>query len=177
MSDAESAPRGDRIAFVEEPTDPAEDPLEYELTVPAGGSVSAGPHVHPYAEEWFTVAAGRLKATVAGRERVLGTGDRMTVPAGERHEWENRTEDGELRVRAELRPGSSGRETIEARQALPADRLADDGEPDLWQTAVFVRAGLDDFARATPSVAAQNLAATLLGPLAKLRGYRVQYDD
>ena len=176
MSDGESVPRGDRIAFVDEPDDPT-DPLEYELTVPAGGAVSGGTHVHPYAEEWFTVAAGRVKATVAGQERVLGTGDRMTVPAGELHRWENRTEDGELRVRAELRPGRSASETIEARRALPAERLAADGEPDLWQTAVFVRAGLDDFARASPSVAAQNLAAALLGPLAKLRGYRVRYDD
>jgi len=177
MSDGESATRGDRIAFVEEPADPTGDPLEYELTVPAGEAVSGGRHVHPYAEEWFTVAAGRMKATVGGTERVLGTGDRMTVPSGEPHAWENRTEDGELRVRAELRPGRSARETIEARRALPPERLAADGEPDLWQTATFVRAGLDDFARASPSVAAQNLFAALLGPVAKLRGYRVRYDD
>ena len=61
-------------------------------------------HIHPEMEETYTVLSGRAAFRVDGVESEVGAGGVVVVPAGALHEAWNPNE-GEVRMRMELRPG------------------------------------------------------------------------
>ena len=62
--------------------------LEIRLPALAPG---APPHVHPEQEERLQVLQGTLLLRVDGHDRVIGPGERWTVPAGVAHAYSNPT--------------------------------------------------------------------------------------
>jgi mannose-6-phosphate isomerase-like protein (cupin superfamily) len=75
---------------------------EFEARLGSGGSGggNALPHIHPKADEEFTVRSGRLHVCVAGVDHALGPGQTMVVPQGTSHFFTNAHEgDTELVIR------------------------------------------------------------------------------
>jgi quercetin dioxygenase-like cupin family protein len=89
-------PGGFRLQFVAL----GKDLLEMEATYAGDGGLPPE-HLHPKQAEEFVVLAGRVRAIVAGAERVYEVGERFDVPAGTPHRM---TGDGPARVRWQVRP-------------------------------------------------------------------------
>lgn len=129
-------------------------------------------HVHPRQETRAEVVSGTLRFVVAGRERQLGVGDSITIPAGTPHRFWN---DGDIEAVAiqEARPALRLAEFFETYVQLAADgELDDHGRPSLLRSAVLGLEFADEIRLVTPPWPIQRVVYTLLGPVARLRGYR-----
>jgi quercetin dioxygenase-like cupin family protein len=62
--------------------------LAADLWLPPGGAVAAE-HVHDHLDERFTVLAGELTVSLAGKVSTAGPGAVIDAFAGEAHEWHN----------------------------------------------------------------------------------------
>jgi mannose-6-phosphate isomerase-like protein (cupin superfamily) len=92
-----------------------------EIEVAPGGGTP--PHYHKTYEEHFEVLEGELEVRVGGETRVLGPGEKASVPLNTRHNFRNPTGESTTFL-VELRPGSAGFE-----KALMAGYgLASDGK-------------------------------------------------
>jgi quercetin dioxygenase-like cupin family protein len=74
-------------------------------------------HYHPTIEERFEVREGELTFKVEGKERRAVPGDRLVVPAGTRHSFEN-TGPGVAHFAAEIEPALTMRQFFEDSAAL-----------------------------------------------------------
>jgi quercetin dioxygenase-like cupin family protein len=104
------------------------DGLRVEIHTEPGGGVLAE-HVHPQLEERVEVVAGQVEFRVDGAPRLLGPGDRMVVPAGVRHSFEN-TGDETAHLIVDAEPALRLRESIEEGAALGrAEKFTASGVP------------------------------------------------
>ena len=87
------------------------DVLRIEIWTEPGGGVLAE-HVHPKLEERWEVIAGEVVFRVDGTPRPAGPGERLVVPAGVRHSYEN-TGQGIAHLVVEADPALQLRESIE----------------------------------------------------------------
>lgn len=55
-----------------------------EATLRAGQSTRA--HFHPRAEEIYYIVRGQGRMNIEGKERMVGPGDAIAIPAGRRHQ-------------------------------------------------------------------------------------------
>jgi mannose-6-phosphate isomerase-like protein (cupin superfamily)/uncharacterized protein YndB with AHSA1/START domain len=76
--------------------------LEFDVVGRARGLLSQA-HVHPSQVERLTVLSGAMRVVIQGRERLIGEGQSVEVPAGARHSQLPAGE-GEGRVRVLVRP-------------------------------------------------------------------------
>lgn len=145
-----------------------------EMVLPPGGFVTAE-HVHPNQEERYEVLTGELHVRIDGRERIVGSGDKVVVPVGKPHVWWNAGQD-EVRFRCEVTPALHFETFLETLFGLASDGKTDaKGFPGPLQMAVLMHAYRDEVRLARPSPAIQDL---LFGPLAmigRLVGYRSSY--
>jgi quercetin dioxygenase-like cupin family protein len=67
------------------------DIAEFEVRLGPGGSGGGNAlrHVHPKAEEEFTVKTGRLNVSIDGLMHLLGPGETIIVPRGKAHLFSN----------------------------------------------------------------------------------------
>lgn len=98
---------GERIEFVHD----APELLAIQAVWPPGRS-RAPAHVHPEAEERWTVLAGRARFRIGDEEVEAGPGETVVAPAGTPHRAWNAGA-AEARVRIELRPALRWREFVE----------------------------------------------------------------
>jgi hypothetical protein len=158
---------GQRMRFLER----GPDVLRIETRNPAGDA-SEPLHVHPLQETRAEMVSGSLCFVVEGREERIGPGESITIPAGARHRFYN---DGDIEAVAvqEARPALRLAEFFETYFAM-AERgeLRDDGSPPLLRSAVLGPRFADEIRLAAPPWWLQRLAYAVLGPVARLRGYR-----
>jgi len=83
-------------------------------------------HVHTRQSEHFEVIEGTLRLVFDGREHLLGPGETMEIPAGTPHR-QLAGDDGEGRVRVQVRPAGRTMELLELMAGYPGTRAA------LWQ--------------------------------------------
>lgn len=93
---------GQRLTFLATARDTAGEVFRAEGAFPPGGFAGVE-HIHRHQDERFEVLAGRAAFQVDGRERVLGAGETIDVPAGTTHTFGNAGDD-EMRVVFEFRP-------------------------------------------------------------------------
>jgi len=145
-----------------------------EMVLPPGGFVTAE-HVHPNQEERYEILAGQLHVRIDGRQRTVGSGDRVVVPVGKPHVWWNAGQDV-VRFRCEVTPALRFETLIETLFGLASDgKTNDKGLPNPLQMAVLMRAYRQEVRLARPAPAVQDL---LFGPLAlvgRVMGYRPSY--
>ena len=156
--------------------DPDDEPfVRGRLRVTAGGT---GPplHVHPRHEEWFSVESGRLTVHREGKRRSLGEGERITIPPGIVHGFEN-PGDSPVVFTGGLRPRSRITHVLSTLfgQAWEG-QVREDGSPRFLQAMVFAREMKDEICLASPSYPIQWLLWTLFAPLGRGLGYRATYD-
>jgi len=100
-----------RIVFLKRAAETGGESLEYEVVGrPRGFPAQA--HVHPLQSERHEVISGALTVKMNGRDRVLGLGESIEIPAGTPHRH-YAAGSGEGHVRVELRPALRTEELLE----------------------------------------------------------------
>jgi quercetin dioxygenase-like cupin family protein len=160
---------GQRMRFPLTAADTNGELLRIESTNPPTG-VAEPVHVHPKQETHAEVVSGTLRFVVDGRERRLGPGDAITIPAGAPHHFCNDGDEDAIAIQA-ARPALRTQEFFETYFGL-AERgeLDEHGAPSLLRSAVLGPAFADEIRLASPPWPIQRVAYALLGPIARLRG-------
>lgn len=160
-------------------TQPCEDTkiTRFDVVLGQGGSGggNAVEHIHPHADEIFTVHRGRIQVMIEGHEHYAAEGQSVTVPKGARHFFRNDF-DGETHLTVTFTPGQQhlrfflnlARWTAEEPRYFKAD-----GSVKLLPVALALNAFRDHLYIAGPPIAAQKLLFNVLAPLARLLGYRL----
>jgi hypothetical protein len=119
------------------------------------------------------VLAGTFGVRVGGKERVLGPGAIVVVEPGQPHAWWNAGGE-ELCVLTEFRPALQTELFFETLFSLARDGKPDArGMPRFLQVVAMVPPF--DMYLTRPPVILQKALFAVLGPLARLRGYRPVY--
>jgi hypothetical protein len=127
-------------------------------------------HVHPHQESSARVLSGTLRFSVAGRERLLGPGDALTIPAGTPHWFVNDGTEDAVSI-AEFRPALRTAELFRTLFDL-AERgeVNEHGMPSLLALAALGSRFEGEIRATSPPWALQRAAFALLGPFARRRG-------
>jgi hypothetical protein len=170
----ESPVLNERIVFRQTARDTNGALLQFDdyQVVGAPGPVE---HLHTRQEERLEVVSGKMVVRVGGKERHLAAGEAVIIPPGVPHLWRNDGA-GELHVLTDFRP------------ALQLERffelifgLARDGKTDATGTPAFLQIAAMSPAYGiflpTPPVPLQRALFAVLGPIARLRGYRPWYPE
>jgi quercetin dioxygenase-like cupin family protein len=104
------------------------DVLRVEIwTEPDGGVLAE--HVHPKLEERYQLVEGEVSFRLDGKERHASAGERLVVPPGVRHSFEN-TGQGIAHLVVEVEPALQLRESIEDGVRLgESGKLTASGKP------------------------------------------------
>lgn len=129
-------------------------------------------HVHPKQESGAEVVSGSLVFEVAGERRRSGAGDTIRVPANTPHRfWNDGSEDA--RSIQFLRPALDIAAFFETLFALAQQgKLDEKGMPRPLQLAVMVPEFGEEIRPVTPPWPILRVLTAILGPIARLRGYR-----
>ncbi len=131
-------------------------------------------HVHPRQESGMELISGSLVFEVDGVQRKMAPGDSISVPANVPHRFWNDGEEDAHSI-GYFRPALATAEFFETLFALAAtDRLDAKGMPRLLQLAVMVPEFEREIRPLSPPWPLLRAAALLLGPLARVRGYRAR---
>jgi quercetin dioxygenase-like cupin family protein len=137
------------------------------------GYISPPGHIHPKQQERFQVISGMLAVQIAGREQILLVGESIIVPPGAPHTIRNANE-SETHVRVEFTPALRTETFLRSMFALARDGKTDyQGRPSLLQFA----AGASEFGMyvTKPPIILQKILFAVLGPMARMLGYRAFY--
>lgn len=165
---------GERGVVRTVPTSHNNHTLVADLFLQPGARV-AGEHFHPAIEEAFTVLRGKVGMRVNGNELIAPIGQRVVVPAGVVHDWWN-AGDEEAQVMVEVRPGDRFLEMIHNLFGLARDGKTDPrGMPKPLQLVMFAKEFEDVVIFTKPPRWVFKLMYSVLGPLARILGYRGSY--
>ena len=129
-------------------------------------------HVHPKQLSDVRVVSGALRFEIAGVRRDVAAGESISIPAGTPHSFSNPF-DGEARWIGTFRPALGIAAFFETYFALADEgRLDERGMPGLLQLAVMLPAFGDEIRPTRPPWPVLKALAAVLGPVARLRGYR-----
>jgi mannose-6-phosphate isomerase-like protein (cupin superfamily) len=132
-------------------------------------------HVHMHQRERFEVIDGQVTVELGGEQAVLGPGEAVVAEPRVPHTWHN-SGDGELRMLTEFTPAGNMLSFFETYCGFAqSGRASATGAPPFLQIAASCKHW--DMYLAAPPVPLQKALFALLGPLARLRGYRVGYDE
>jgi quercetin dioxygenase-like cupin family protein len=166
---------GETFVFTE--GDTGGDRCRFDVILAPGGSGggNALEHLHPLADETFTVHEGELKVVIAGHEHRAGPGDSVTIPKGVPHYFAN-AHDGQTRATVTLEPAQDFIRFF-ANFASTTEKYpkwySKKGDPKLLLVAATMNAYRSHFYLAKPPAALQKWLFALLAPIAQLFGYRV----
>jgi quercetin dioxygenase-like cupin family protein len=163
---------GQRMRFLLTAAETDGELLRIESVNPPTG-VPEPAHVHPRQETRAEVVSGSLRFVVEGVERRLGPGDAITIPAGVPHFFCNDGDKDAVAIQ-EARPALRTQEFFEAYFELARRGEVDEhGRPSLLRMSVLGPHFADVIRVTNPPWPVQRVAFALLGPIARLRGYRV----
>lgn len=163
---------GERIVFREGMGDPAAPVLSFDFFVRPGGGVFV-PHMHEHQTETIRILAGRIVCGMPGAEREVGPGEVVTFEPGQGHVLHAVGPD-EVRAYVEFRPAAGAESFLRNYFGLCRDgKSTEKGDLPLSQIALLMPKHGNW--RADIPLLAQRVLFTLLGPIARLRGYRSTY--
>jgi len=152
------------------------DIAEFEVRLGPGGSGGGNAlrHVHPKAEEEFTVKTGRLNVSIDGLMHLLGPGETIIVPRGKAHFFSN-AHQGDTQAVIRFTPAQNHLRFFfnfaMAAQTHPK-WFGPLGQPKLLGMALALHTFKDHLYLAGPPIWLQKLLFAALSPLARLLGYR-----
>jgi quercetin dioxygenase-like cupin family protein len=165
---------GERAVVRVSPDENGGELMIADLHIRPGGAV-VGEHIHPTIEEKFTVLRGRVGFKLEGKKAIAEPGQTLVLPPGVAHDWWNAGSEEAL-VRVEIRPGARFQDMV-----LNIFGLAQDGKtnakglPNLLQLSLFAPEFADVVVFTQPPRAVQRILFGMLGPIARLLGYRGSY--
>jgi mannose-6-phosphate isomerase-like protein (cupin superfamily) len=140
------------------------------------GGGNALVHVHPGADEHFTVKSGCIKVVVDGRERIVGPGQSAVVPRGQPHYFANAGE-GNAEITVEFKPAQQHLRFF-ANFAAMVEKHPEwfslKGDPNFLLIALTLDTYRNHLYLAGIPALLQRAIFAVLAPLARLRGYRVE---
>ena len=132
--------------------------------------------MHPAQEELFEVLAGELQFRVGKNTIVAKPGDRVLVPAGTAHKFEN-IGDETAHFVCEVSPALGFEQLIETMFSLAEDgKVSKKGMPNPLRLAVIARHHFDDVRLPFPPAWLQRLGLAFGAPLGRLLGYKPTYE-
>jgi quercetin dioxygenase-like cupin family protein len=170
-----SNPRtGQQMTFLQTARDTGGALLQVETINPPNRAPEPE-HVHPRQESRAEVLEGALHFSVQGATRVLTAGEKLTIPANTPHYFWNEGP-GDARAIQEFRPALSIEDFFTTWFGLARDGKIDErGMPSLLQLAVLMPAFGDEIRPTSPPWPLLRALGWVLGPLARIRGYRSVY--
>lgn len=165
---------GETLVFRTTSVDTNGESVVVEAFVEPNGAVAAA-HLHPSQEERFEVLAGKLEFRLGDRTLVAKPGDRVLVPAGTPHRFEN-VGDETAHFVCEVSPALGFERLIETMFALAADgKVNRKGMPNPLRLAVIARHYFDDVRLPFPPAWLQRLGLAMGAPVGRLLGFRPTY--
>ena len=167
---------GETLVFRTTSADTNGERVVVEAFVEPNGAVAAA-HVHPAQEELFEVLDGTLEFRLGKKRRLVARpGDRVLVPAGTPHRFENIGEET-ARFTCEVRPALGFEQLIETMFSLAEDgKVNKKGMPNPLRLAVIARHHFGDVRLPFPPAWLQRLGLALGAPLGRLLGYKPTYE-
>lgn len=164
---------GDTFEFLERSADTGGERVTIRMTLHSRGEV-VPPHYHVIQSEHFTVESGRLTILLNGEMKVLEPGMQMTLPENVPHNHYN-AEAEPLVFTQTVTPALDFEYLIENLVGLAADGKLKNGKAGIIQELVTLRY-LDSktFLAGIPR-AVQTILMYIVGPIARLFGYRAIY--
>ncbi len=151
------------------------DEVQFDVFLERGGMLTGTgrQHFHPGAEEEFIVQTGALKLMVDGKWRMLGPGERFTVPRATPHLFRN-GHDGQTLFTTKFRPAQDFLRfflNMSMNTANHPQWYDGKGEPPLVLQAIALHAFHGHGYGAGIPVWFQKLLFAVLSPVARLMGY------
>jgi quercetin dioxygenase-like cupin family protein len=166
---------GETLVFRTTSADTNGESVVVETFVEPNGAVAAA-HVHPAQEELFEVLGGELEFRIGRSTIVARAGDRVLVPAGTAHRFENVGEETAHFV-CEIKPALGFEQLIETMFSLAEDgKVSKKGMPNPLRLAVIARHHFGDVRLPFPPAWLQRLGLALGAPLGRLVGYTPTYE-
>ena len=166
---------GETLVFRTTSADTNGESVVVETFVEPNGAVAAA-HVHPAQEELFEVLGGELEFRIGKNTIVARAGDRVLVPAGTAHRFENVGEETAHFV-CEIKPALGFEQLIETMFSLAEDgKVSKKGMPNPLRLAVIARHHFGDVRLPFPPARLQRLGLALGAPLGRLVGYTPTYE-
>jgi glyoxylate utilization-related uncharacterized protein len=129
-------------------------------------------HVHPKQESGAEVISGSLTFEVGGSQSRVGAGESISIPANTPHRFWNEGDEDAHAIQF-FKPALDTAAFFETFFALAQeDKLDSKGMPGLLQLVVLVPEFEDELRPLSPPWPLLKALATVLGPLARARGYR-----
>lgn len=165
---------GHQYKFIQTSGDTEGKLLEMEVTYKAHLK-EPPPHYHPQQSEEFTILSGQLVVRMKGKTRSYKPGERFLVPANEVHSMWNESAQPAT-VNWKVTPALNSEQLFETTTGLANDgKTNTDGLPSLLQLAVTLPYFSNVFRTVKPPYGIQRIVFTLLGPIARLKGYQPYY--
>ncbi|AWM01703.1 cupin domain-containing protein [Bradyrhizobium amphicarpaeae] len=139
------------------------------------GGGNALVHVHPCADEHFSVRSGRVKFVVDGREQVVEAGGSVTVPRGRSHYFAN-AGDGHAELEVSFTPAQQHLRFFANFVTLTMKQpkwFSGAGDPNVLLIALVLHEYRDHMYLAGVPIWLQKLLFAVLAPIARLAGYRL----
>ena len=166
---------GETLVFRKTSADTNGEAVVVEAYVKPNGAVAAA-HVHPAQDERFEVIAGELEFRVGKQTIVAKPGDRLLVPAGTPHRFQNVGQETAEFV-CEVRPALGFEQLIETMFTLAADgKVNRKGMPNPLRLAVIAKHHFADVRLPFPPVWLQRLGLALGASLGRFLGFRPTYE-
>ena len=126
-------------------------------------------HSHPNQEMIIHVQSGTLTCTIDGEDKLITSGESVTIPAGVFHFQRNDT-DAEVEAIEEYRPARQMQEFFEVLVGWANDGKTNEfGMPTVLRSAVMHRYFAGTIRSSSKK---RNLLAHLLSPIGRIMGYR-----
>jgi mannose-6-phosphate isomerase-like protein (cupin superfamily) len=104
VGDVTEIPRtGEKFVFLRRSRDTQGEVFEIEFLVREFALVAARPHIHATAEERVELIAGTARMRIGPKERVVGPGEAVVIPAGMVHFLRSEGQEF-LHFRMQMRP-------------------------------------------------------------------------
>jgi mannose-6-phosphate isomerase-like protein (cupin superfamily) len=166
--------------FVFSPTGSAPEVACFDVILAPGGSGGGNAlvHVHPGASETFKVKSGRLAVVMRGVEHVVEAGQAITIPPGVPHHFSN-ADAGQTAATVSFEPAQQHLRFFANFAMLVEKRpqwFSAKGDPNLLLIALVLHAYRGHLYLAGAPILLQKLLFSLLAPLARLRGYRLEIE-
>ena len=166
---------GETLVFRTTSADTNGERVVVEAFVEPDGAVAAA-HVHPEQEELFEILAGELQFKVGKNTIVAKPGDRVLVPAGTAHKFENIGNETAHFV-CEVSPALGFEQLIETMFSLAEDgKVSKKGMPNPLRLAVIARHHFGDVRLPFPPAWLQRLGLAFGAPLGRLLGFEPTYE-
>ncbi len=148
------------------------DPAELRLdTFNPPTAIREPMHIHPRQESGAELLGGRLMFELAGEQRAIGAGEKLTIPANTPHRFWNAGPDNARAVQF-FRPALDIAAFFETLFALAqTGQLSRSGMPKPLALIAMVPEFGDEIRPTSPPWPLLQTVARLLGPIARARGY------